>query len=398
MDINTAKQVLENGSKGFRTGHNKIYGQIALRVDENYYLLTKENIILSRINKDTDIDVCDIYTGDLGVFFNKRKDINAFVFACTEASVKVSQNRSEIKSSLDDFSEKIGHSAQIIDSLSIDNLLKVLKDAPGCIIRGSGIIGTGATIEQAVSCVQIIEKCCKAEFHADKLGGIKYIPKEDVVACREFYKKEYYKMNEDGVATVVGFDENEYALRNSMLEFGKKLCDKDLVYGTWGNISLKLNDDEMLITPSGMDYFNTKPEDIVKVNFKTLEYNRLQRIPSRNMGLHARMYQELPGCNSIVHTHSSNLSCFAAAHAGFMVNDPTIKKLIGDILVTEYALEHEEEFNNNALDKLKKSHAVILANHGAIFYGPSMDIVLTIASATEDRAATILSADSSNQE
>lgn len=391
MDISTAKQVLENGSKGFRaSGHSKVYGQIALRVDENYYLLTKDNIILSSVNKDTDIDVCDINTGALGEFFNRRTDVNAFVFACTEASVKVSKDRSSIRSSLDDFSEKIGHSVQIIDSMTIDNIIRVTMDSPGCIVSGSGIVGTGATIEQAVSCVQIIEKCCKAELHAEKLGGIKYIPENDVTACREFYKTDYYSMNEEGVVNVVGFDEDEYALRNSMIEFGKKLCDKDLVYGTWGNISIKLSDDEMLISPSGMDYFNIKPEDIVKVNFKTLEYNKMQRIPSRNMGLHAKMYQELQGCNAIVHTHSANLSCFAAAHAGFMLNDPALKTLIGDVLSTDYALEHEDEYISNALDKLRESHAVILANHGAIFYGPSMDIVLAIASAVEDRAAAIL--------
>ena len=121
MDLITGKQLLENGSKGFRSGYSKVYGQIAMRLDDSFYLLTKENIILSEINKDTDIDVCDINTGDLGVLFNTRKDINAFVFACTETSVKVSEGMNFLRSSLDDFSEIVGPSIQMINSFTIDN-------------------------------------------------------------------------------------------------------------------------------------------------------------------------------------------------------------------------------------------------------------------------------------
>ena len=390
MDISTAKQILENGSRGFRPGQSKVYGQIALRVDNDFYLMTKENIILSKIDKKRDIDVCDMNSGDLGVLFHSRPDINAFVFACTEASVLASRDRNEIRSSLDDFSEMVGSKAQIIDEFSIDKCMKVLKDSSGCIIKGSGIVGVGATIEDAVSCVQIIEKCCKAELSTKKLGELKYIPAKDVELCRDFYINKYYRMNDKAFVEVIDFDESEFEIRNSMIEFGKQICRDVLVFGTWGNISVMINDDEMLITPSGMDYFRIKPEDIVKVNFRDLTYNPNQRIPSRNYKLHARMYRELPGCKTIVHTHSANLSCFAAAHAGFTIADPAMKELIGDVLVTDYSLEHESHFNDNAIEKLRLSHAVILANHGAIFYGPTTELVLAIANAVENTAAAIL--------
>ena len=390
MDLITGKQFLENGSKGFRSGYSKVYGQIAMRLDDSFYLLTKENIILSEINKDTDIDVCDINTGDLGVLFNTRKDINAFVFACTETSVKVSEGRNFLRSSLDDFSEIVGPSIQVINSFTIDNCLAAIRSSNGCLVKGSGIVAVGSSVEDAVACAQIIEKCCLAENYSELLGGVKYIPDSDSTLCRKFYLDRYKSINDESFVNFVGFDETEFKLRNKLIDFGKQLCRDNLVFGTWGNISIRLNDKELLITPSGMDYFSIKPEDIVKVNYIDMSRNDGQRTPSRNLPLHAKMYRELTGCDAIVHTHSENLSCFAAAHAGFTIGVPELKDLIGDVLVTEYALEHEDDFNSNAIEVLKKTHAAILANHGAIFYGPSTELVLAIAGAVEARAAALL--------
>ena len=361
-----------------------------MRLDDSFYLLTKENIILSEINKDTDIDVCDINTGDLGVLFNTRKDINAFVFACTETSVKVSEEMNILRSSLDDFSEIVGPSIQVINSFTIDNCLAAIRSSNGCLVKGSGIVAVGSSVEDAVACAQIIEKCCLAEFHQELLGGVKHIPDSDAALCRKFYLERYRTMNDESFVNFVGFDEKEFELRNRLIDFGKQLCRDNLVYGTWGNISIRLNDDELLITPSGMDYFSIKPEDIVKVNFRTMELGEGQRKPSRNLPLHAKMYRELQGCDAIVHTHSENLSVFAAAHAGFAIGVPDLKELIGDVLVTDYSLEHEDSFNSNAVEVLKKTHAAILANHGAIFYGPSTELVLAIAGAVEARAAALL--------
>ena len=64
----------------------------------------------------------------------------------------------------------------------------------------------------------------------------------------------------------IPYDEEETKLRNKIVETAIKLSENYLVQGTWGNVSIKLNEDEMLITPSALDYYEMKPEDIVKVN------------------------------------------------------------------------------------------------------------------------------------
>lgn len=392
MDLTTGKLLIENSAKAFKAESGKVFGQIALRVNDDFYLMTKENIILSNINKDTDIDICDINSGDLGVLFHARPDVNAFVFACTESSVEISKRVSTLKSSLDDFSELVGSKIQVLEHFTIRNCINATRNVGGCLVKGLGIVSVGHDVKEAIAAVQIIEKDCFAECKASLLGGIKYIPDADAVLSRNQYVDSYKSMNDESHVTFIGFDENEFQTRNNLIEFGKLLCKESLVNGTWGNISVMINDDEMLITPSGMDYFSIKPEDIVKINIHTLKYagNDNQRKPSRNLELHARMYRELPDCRSIVHTHSLNLSCFAASHAGFAIGTPELEELIGNVLVTEYALVHSDEFNDNAIDVLKKTHAAILANHGAIFYAPTTEMALTIAGAVEGRAAAIL--------
>ena len=70
------------------------------------------------------------------------------------------------------------------------------------------------------------------------------------------YLQKYSKA-EEGPKKAVGADivemsNDELILRQSIVEFGNKLVEEDLVQGTWGNISVRLNKKEMLVTPSGI--------------------------------------------------------------------------------------------------------------------------------------------------
>ncbi|MBQ2747398.1 MAG: class II aldolase/adducin family protein, partial [Firmicutes bacterium] len=57
-----------------------------------------------------------------------------------------------------------------------------------------------------------------------------------------------------------------------LVDYGKKLVQTGLVQGTWGNLSVRLDDTYMIVTPSGLDYLRLTPADMVKVNIETLEY------------------------------------------------------------------------------------------------------------------------------
>ena len=155
---------------------------------------------------------------------------------------------------------------------------------------------------------------------------------------------------------------------------------------------MRIREHEMLISPSSMDYFDTHVEDIVRVDIDTLEYGE-QRIPSSDAALHAKMYQELPGCNAIIHTHSNACSVFAACEAGFAIPDENMRQLIGDVKVISYAPDDAELTINNTIETLSDTHAAIMPHHGAIFYGPSLEIVYEIAKSVEMVARNLLQYD-----
>ena len=72
-------------------------------------------------------------------------------------------------------------------------------------------------------------------------------------------------------------------------ETAKKMSSSGLVAGTWGNISARVDDEYMVITPSGMDYDRLFPEDMVLVNMKTFEYEGKLK-PSVEVPVHAAVY------------------------------------------------------------------------------------------------------------
>ena len=210
---------------------------------------------------------------------------------------------------------------------------------------------------------------------------------------RKDFLSDYINRNEKPYAEYVKYDEEEFAVRSSLIEHGKDLVKRDLSYGSWGNLSVRLNDDEMLITPSSMDYFDIKIEDIVKVNIHTLEYGN-QRIPSTEVRMHAAAYRNLPDCKAVIQTRSNAISVFAACRAGFALGGGELQELIGDVKVTEYALPGTDELGDAVVSTFSDTHACIIPHHGAVFYGPSLDVVLAIAEAVEMRARKLLSFDS----
>lgn len=388
MDQTRGTNIIVNGSKAFHDRLTTTYGQLILRLDDESYLMSDDNLKLSRL-QESDIRRYDIKSGDIGKILRARPDINAIAITVTEYAVQFSKTAQILKPSLDDFAQIIGPTALVIDNASARSILNAVQNRGGCLVKGSCIIGVGSNMPEAVAACQIIEKACEAEILGSKVGGVKYLASDVLTSLRDDYLSSYSIANTDEYVNYIGHDDKEFELRNALIECGKQMCRDDLVHGCFGNLSVRFNENEMLITPSGMDYFQIKIEDIVKVNLNTMEYGD-QRKPSSESKLHAEMYKKLPGCDAILHAHSSACSVFAAAQAGFIIEDPTLRNLIGDLLVADYAPSGSDELAANAVEVMKNTHAAVLPNHGTIFYGPSLDVVRAIANAVEARAANLL--------
>lgn len=388
MDINTAKEALLKRSNAFRERYFTAYGQLVLRVNEETYIYSRENLRLSKLT-EKDFDLFDINTGDIGRIFSSRDDINAIVFICTEAAVRFSKENQIMRPALDDLAQIIGPDVTVCPDGTARTLLKALRNRRGCFIQGSGIIAVGDTIEEAIAGARILEKSAEAEIYSGKLNGLQYLNPAAAQELHKYYDGSYSKVNQKEKVDFISSGAEEFQLRNRIIDCGKDMSRSELVQGSWGNISLRLNPDTMLITPSGMDYFSIRTEDIVRMNIHDLKYG-MQRKPSSEYRLHAALYRRYPECNAIIHTHSNGISAFAAAHAGFRISEPPMDQLIGDLHCSEYRTPGTDELCDSIMEAIEGSHACIIANHGAIFYGNDLDVTLAIANAVESRACNLL--------
>ncbi len=160
--------------------------------------------------------------------------------------------------------------------------------------------------------------------------------------------------------------------RELLVEYGRRLLADGLVQGTWGNISVRLDDQYMICTPSGLDYDRVGPEDMVLVDFHTLKYEG-NRKPTSEKGLHAGIYDMRPEVGAVIHTHSKYCCIFAAAEMPLEVEDPELASVLGaGLKIARYGLAGTKKLTRNTMAALGSSVGCIMAHHGMICCGDDL--------------------------
>lgn len=152
----------------------------------------------------------------------------------------------------------------------------------------------------------------------------------------------------------------------------KSMYHSGLVAGTWGNISARVDEDYMVITPSGMDYERLCAEEMVLVNMNTLEYEGGLK-PSIESVVHAAVYKDRPEINGIMHTHSTYALTVATARKPIPpICDDQVQILGGEVRLAAYTMPGTEEMAREVVRALKERTGALLANHGAITVGRTL--------------------------
>jgi L-fuculose-phosphate aldolase len=153
---------------------------------------------------------------------------------------------------------------------------------------------------------------------------------------------------------------------------GQQLLGKGYVSGTWGNISLRLDDHLMVITPSGREYETMVPEDIVIVDYLTHKYEGALK-PSSEYKLHTEIYRSRKNINAVIHTHQMNASTVAAARREVPPILDDMAQIIGpSVRCADYALPNTKKIVRATVKALKGRFAALMANHGAVCIGRDM--------------------------
>ncbi|MBN2883485.1 MAG: class II aldolase/adducin family protein [Clostridia bacterium] len=170
----------------------------------------------------------------------------------------------------------------------------------------------------------------------------------------------------------------EHKIRNMVVNAGKRIVDQGLAAGTWGNVSARIDENHMLITPSGRDYSRMKTDDIVIVNIHTHEAKGKLN-PSSEAPMHAAIYRIRPEINGIIHTHSQYGCTVAAARKEVPPILDDLAQLIGPSLrVADHAHPGSDKMVRVVSEALEGRNACLLANHGAVCLGRTLDEAFTV--------------------
>lgn len=186
---------------------------------------------------------------------------------------------------------------------------------------------------------------------------------------------------------------DEMEARKLICESGRRLVEKGLVSRTWGNISIRLNEKTMLITPSGRTYEDLKPEEIVQVQIDSLKYEGNIK-PSSEFVLHTEIYKQRKNVNAVIHTHQMNASTVAAAHREVPPILDDMAQIIGpSVRVAEYALPGTKKIVKKTVRALQGRNAALMANHGAVCIGRDMEEAFVVCEVLEKACKAFIEAE-----
>lgn len=166
--------------------------------------------------------------------------------------------------------------------------------------------------------------------------------------------------------------DNTKAWKKEIAYFMRRLYKKGLTTTSGGNISVMLPNHIMLITASQTDKGRMKPDDIALVDRQARMLSTSHK-PSMETGMHLAIYRARPDVHCIVHAHPPLATAFAAAHQN--INTALTgegRALLGETVVAPYALMGSTALAESVAEAVLQSHAVLMANHGAITLGKNL--------------------------
>jgi L-fuculose-phosphate aldolase len=162
----------------------------------------------------------------------------------------------------------------------------------------------------------------------------------------------------------------EAEARHQIVEAGRRLHERFFVAANDGNISARLPNDEILITPTGVNKGDVTTECILRIDMRGAVLSGSLK-PSSEAKMHLAVYRARPEVAGIVHAHPPVATGFAASRIPLdrEVIQPEVVYLLRRIGLTDYATPGTEELPRAVEREIAGCEALLLANHGALTVG-----------------------------
>jgi L-fuculose-phosphate aldolase len=161
--------------------------------------------------------------------------------------------------------------------------------------------------------------------------------------------------------------------RVAIVQFGRLLHENGFVAATDGNLSVRLDEERLLVTPTCISKGRMRTSDMVIVDMDGRRLAGKRRVSSE-IGMHLLIYRLRPDVQGIVHAHPPTATGFAAS--GYDLNRPLVCEVVvglGSIPLARYGTPGTPELTD-ALEPLIPHHdAILMANHGVVTFGTSLE-------------------------
>ncbi|MDD7408473.1 MAG: class II aldolase/adducin family protein [Anaerovoracaceae bacterium] len=163
--------------------------------------------------------------------------------------------------------------------------------------------------------------------------------------------------------------------KENILEAGRRMFDKSYCAANDGNISVRTAEGNFWVTPSGVSKGFMDEDMLIKIDMdgNVLEQHTDLHISSE-INLHLAVYRNRPDVNAVVHAHPPLSTAFACARKP--MTEPVVNEAVlnlGEVPCAPFALPGTRGLADSIVPYLQGHAAVLLANHGAVTWGESME-------------------------
>jgi L-fuculose-phosphate aldolase len=178
-------------------------------------------------------------------------------------------------------------------------------------------------------------------------------------------------------------------VREQVLETAKEMYRKGLVEGTSGNVSGRLPDGNVCVTPSSIPYETMTLDDLVVLD---LDANVIEghRSPTSEKDMHLACYRAFEEVGGVIHSHPVYGSMFACARQPVPASIEEFVVFVGgDVPVCDYTVTGTAELGKEAVRHLEQTSATLLASHGMLTIGATPAKALHVALVVERTAQIV---------
>jgi L-fuculose-phosphate aldolase len=186
-------------------------------------------------------------------------------------------------------------------------------------------------------------------------------------------------------------EKTEYTLRNELILVNRILAERGLIRSSDGNISVRLDANLLLITPSGAYKSAMTPEDLIVVDMDgKVHHARTGLSPTSETLMHLEAFRQRPDINAVIHAHPPFSTALTISGKPFPVEYiPEVLVALGDVPTAAYATPGTQGLADSIHDLILTHDSILLSHHGSLTVGRSLEEALIAVERMEHAAYTL---------